>query len=361
MTSTQSLKPAIAPTLATVNSNGSDSDRLDLDRRLQLMREQPSGLVAYNPTGNDFVMVEKVDHQLRLVLINQASLTSELIQSAIDLENPLQLVAQSHQVMTLGLLFADQPQRLYMVGFGAGVFPTILRQCFPDLAIESSEILPELVELAQTYFGVVLDEQLQVAIAEGRSYLEQQPATQKFDLILIDAFLSNGYVSFRLATQEFYRCCQTHLTPDGVVIVNLLANDPYLEAKVNTIQAAFHQVFWCELAVGNYVFFATNQTELDCAQLLVRAQAMQIQCPDPCAWVDWAAQLKVGAEFKCGQACTGSSEQAEVNSEILRDEQPPADYFETLPVFNTLFSKVREDSPCPCGSGQLFSSCHGKR
>ena len=43
----------------------------------------------------------------------------------------------------------------------------------------------------------------------------------------------------------------------------------------------------------------------------------------------------------------------------LTDADPPATYFDILPSFNSPFSQVAPELPCPCGSGLRFAECHG--
>ena len=42
-------------------------------------------------------------------------------------------------------------------------------------------------------------------------YLEQKKCLDKYDIIMIDVAFGDGYMSYNLATQEFYQLCDRHL------------------------------------------------------------------------------------------------------------------------------------------------------
>jgi spermidine synthase len=301
----------------------------------------------FEPSGTQFITVSHDDSMLKLVYLDQSYLTSQLVQSELDTERPLHLTAPYSQVMLLSLVWRNDPQRIYIAGLGGGRLPYVLRHYFPRAQIEVTEIDPMIVSVAQQYFGIVLDDHLQVAIADGRAYLERQAENTKYDLILIDVVLGTGYSPYRMATWEFYELCQSRLAPDGVVAVSLFHVEPFFAEKMQTLAESFAQVYLCKLPNGNAVALATNSTKHNLASIPSQARQMQQDLGLSFSLEERAQAL----ELWSGENC---------DTPILCDDQPPPSYFDLLPHFNTLFSQVKPDLPCPCGSGMVYADCHGK-
>ena len=321
-------------------------------QRLHWLNELSPGLIFFEPSGPHFIAVEKVNSQLRLVLLEQVNFRSKLVQSCLDLDEPLYLVLPYSQAAMLGLAWSREPQRIYMAGFGGGRIPLVLHHYFPETIIECTEIDPTLIEVATKYFGVELDERLRVTCQDGREYLAQCGQDIKYDLIFIDVVLGNGYLPYSLTTKEFYELCQSHLSPEGVVVVNLLNQGSFYSEKVKTIQSVFKCVYLCPLEVGNNIIIGTNGTFIDESELISRVQSLQENHQFPFPFLEMAKEVKMGSQLS---QYVPNFEQAQ----ILTDASQPDRYFDDLPSFNTLFAQVGADAPCPCGSGKVFQHCHG--
>ena len=323
-------------------------------QRLRWLEDIPPGTIFFEPSGLHFIVVEKINNELSLILLEQVNFTSKLVQSCLDIDNPLYLVAPYAQAAMLGLAWSREPQRIYLAGFGGGRIPLVLHHYFPKTIIECTEIDPTLIEVATKFFGVQLDERLRVTCQDGREYLVQCSQDIKYDLMFIDVVLGNGYFPYSLSTQEFYELCQSHLSPEGVVVVNLLNQGSFYSEKVKTIQSVFKYVYLCPLEVGNTIIIGTNGTFIDESELISRVQSLQEHHQFPFPFLERAQDVKMGSQLS---EYMPDIEQAQ----ILTDTSPPDQYFDDLPSFNTLFAKVGRDNPCPCGSGKEFQYCHGQR
>lgn len=317
-------------------------------QRLQPVVAAKDGTLCAEPAGVHFVTVTKRGRELRLWLIEQVRPSTGVIQSELHLDDPLRLADAYTQAAMLGLLWQPTPRRAYVAGFGAGRVPMVLHHHFPALHIQCTDIDPTVVAMAAKYFGVQPDARLQVAIADGRAWLAQQPPAQRFDFLYVDAFLDNGYVPYRLSTLEFFTLCRARLTPDGVLVVNLLYDDPYMADRLATVAAAFDSVTVCPLGEDNDVLFATASPPVDKELLIQRAKEVQAAQHFRFPFVQHALALQPAAEVLPRRPAT-----------VLRDDAPPAGYFDALPAFDTAFSTVAPELPCPCGSGLAFSACHG--
>lgn len=302
----------------------------------------------YEPSGTQFITVNRVDNLVQLVYLDQSYLTSQLVQSELDLSQPYFLTAPYSQAMFLSLACLEKyPQRLYLAGLGGGRIPFVLHHYLPELSLECTEIDPTIVEVAKSYFGIVVGGNFQVVICDGRGYLEQCHSGDLYDVIMLDVVLGTGYSPYRLATVEFYELCQSRLRPDGVVAVSLFEVEPFFREKMQTLSACFRQVFICKLTNGNAVALATNHGSLSLDKIQARAKLLMqdLGLGFPLDTRSRELQLWVSPE-------TGVTT-------IFRDSTPPESYFDLLPHFNTLFSQVQPHLPCPCGSGKMFQNCHG--
>ncbi|HXF62531.1 MAG TPA: fused MFS/spermidine synthase [Caldilineaceae bacterium] len=314
--------------------------------RLAPVRALPDGALLTEPVGPHFHVITKQESALRFWLVEQTNPTTGVIQSEIDLDEPLALQEAYTQAMLLALLWQPVPQRVYVAGLGGGRLPLLLHHYCATTVLDCTEIEPEIVQIAERYFGLQQDERLRVAIEDGRRWLERNDTL--YDLILVDAFLDNGYSPYRMSTVEFYRLCQERLTPGGALSINLLANDPFIERKVQGLTTVFTGVWLAPTRPvdgdENVIAIASDRADLDRDALTALAQQVDALYGFPFAlagYVSLMTRLQPAALSP------------------LRDDEPPEEYFASLPSFNSPFSRVAPDRPCPCGSGQRFANCHG--
>jgi spermidine synthase len=324
-----------------------DQQLAALRARLEPIRRMRDGTIYTEPSGIHFHVLTKSASALCFWLVEQSNPSTGVIQSEIDLDDPLALVEPYTQAMTLGLLWQPQPRSIYLAGLGGGRLALVLYHALPDATIHATEIDPEIVAIARRYFGLPDDARIAVTIEDGRVYLERRTALH--DLILVDVFLDNGYSPYRLATREFYALCRSRLRPGGVVVTNLLAGDSFLADKIKTVLNVFPQVWQFTVAGDNTVLIATDAAAVDAATLRGRARASATTFDFAFPFADCAdALMPARTDLNLATA------------HVLTDAQPPPGYFDTLPSFATPFSNVAGDLPCPCGSGLRYDACHGR-
>ena len=315
--------------------------------RLQPLRQLKDGTIHVEPSGIHFHVVIKEGSALRFMLVEQTNPSTGVVQSEIDIDQPLLLMEPYTQAMLLSLIWQPQPKRVYMAGLGGGRVPLLLHHYIPTTQIDCTDIEPAIAKIAAEFFAVQPDERLHIAIEDGRNWLETNSTL--YDIILLDVFLDNGYSPYRMTTLEFFQLCHRRLTPGGVIAINVLSGDPYLPAKARTLRAAFANVYTFHDPSENVILIASD-TQLDVQSLQTRAAQLDAFHAFPFLF------REIGAAI---HPCFGDFTQDAAVAPILTDAAPPDDYFDNLPSFNAPFSRVAPELPCPCGSGKRFDACHG--
>jgi spermidine synthase len=258
---------------------------------LSWLINKPAGTLFFEPSGDHFVVVDKINSQIRLWLANP---TSDLVQSRLELNDPLYPVSPYSQAAMLGLVWNKEPERCYVIGLGGGRIPLVWHHYLPDVVVDCTEIDSMVTRAAIRFFGLQPDARLRIVHQDGRDYLAQQAENIRYDLILVDAFGGSGDGPYHLATKQFYWLCQRHLTSEGVMIVNVLNHDSLHAEKIKTIQSMFEHVYLWPMGRGNGVVFGTNSVGLTRTELEERAQLVQDHFQFPFSLVKMAQDLKIG-------------------------------------------------------------------
>lgn len=317
-------------------------------QRLAALRAMPDGTVITQPSGPHFVVLTKEDSEIRLWLMAQNRGSTGVVQSEMDLDAPLHLIEGYTQAMTLALLWNPSPQRVFFSGLGGGRVPLVFHCLLPQIQIFAAEIDPQIIEIAAQHFGLDIGNRIAVDLADGRQWLEQR--VEVFDAIVVDVFLDNGYTPYRQATTEFFSLCRARLDPDGVLVVNLLENDPYTARKIATLRAVFNYVYYVSVDEENTIIFASDSAEVRPEIARSRAEELNAEWQLPYPFQNLAARLSADL-----------SRFADNIDELLllEDAAPPADYFRLLPVLSGPLTSEQMTWPCPCGSGRAYGICHG--
>src|SRR5579863_595305 len=106
----------------------------------------------------------------------------------------------NNRIMPAALAYPDAPQRILMIGLGAGSISTYLARAMPDAQIDVVELDPGVIAAGKKYFGLQETDKVHFIESDGRVYLNRHK--DLYDLILLDAFRELG-IPFHLLTKEF--------------------------------------------------------------------------------------------------------------------------------------------------------------
>jgi spermidine synthase len=110
------------------------------------------------------------------------------------------------------------PQRVAILGNGAGTTARGYGRFFPRARVDGVEIDPKLEEVGRRYFDMGSNPNLTVHNEDARPWLRR--AASGYEVIVVDSY-RQPYVPFYLATREFFDLVRDRLAPGGVVLVNV--------------------------------------------------------------------------------------------------------------------------------------------
>ncbi len=146
-----------------------------------------------------------------------------------------------------------------IVGLAGGTTAREASAVYPGIQIDGFEIDPQIVSVARQYFGMT-EPNLNVIVQDGRVGLEQ--SQKKYNIISVDAYRP-PYIPWHMTTQEFFQTARDHLTPDGVLAINVgrgPSDRRLINAIASTIGAVFPSVYVMDVpGTFNSVIYATAQ------------------------------------------------------------------------------------------------------
>ncbi|HEX9143154.1 MAG TPA: fused MFS/spermidine synthase [Candidatus Binatia bacterium] len=216
------------------------------------------------------------------------------LQSAMNLKDPAELRLIYSRYTSLAFAFRPDAKNILIVGLGGGSIPKRLQKTFPSLQIDVVEIDPEVVQIAKALFNVSESKNLRLHTQDGRLFLTR--SQNQYDIILLDAYYADA-MPFHLATKEFFALAQRKLTPNGIIVANLISavtgpSGKIARAFAKTERQVFPQVYIFAArrpdnvsldTVQNVIVIATKDKQrLDIKDVVKRASSLDKGLfPDP--------------------------------------------------------------------------------
>lgn len=153
----------------------------------------------------------------------------------------------------------DQVKRIAILGLAAGTAARDASLVYGSIPIDGYEIDPVIVDVGRKYFDMN-ETNLNVFVQDARVGLAA--SREKYDIISVDAYRP-PYIPWHLTTREFFKLVSDHLTPQGVLVINVgrAPNDRRLvDALATTILSVFPSIYAMDLPASfNTMLFATRQ------------------------------------------------------------------------------------------------------
>ena len=207
------------------------------------------------------------------------------LQSAMNLKDPTALRLIYSRYTSLGLTFRPDAKKMLIIGLGGGSIPKKIQKEFPRMEIDAVEIDPEVIKMAKDYFNVKENHLLRLHAQDGRLFMTR--TKNQYDIILLDAYFTDA-MPFHLTTKEFFELAQKKLTPNGIIVANLISavtgpSGKIARAFVRTQRQVFPQTYVFAArrpdnvsldTIQNVIVIATREKQrLDVKEILKRAAA----------------------------------------------------------------------------------------
>ena len=170
---------------------------------------------------------------------------TDSIESAMYTDNGEPFLLDYYRYYDLAMQSVPAVRRTLMIGGGTFSYPRHQLNMYPDSVTDAVEIDPALVDLARSTFLLADDPRMNILIEDGRTFLNN--STERYDVILLDAFKSASSIPYQLTTYESMLHCHRLLDDDGILAMNLIASvegpgSRFLWAEYVTLKAIFPQV-----------------------------------------------------------------------------------------------------------------------
>ncbi|HKY06887.1 MAG TPA: fused MFS/spermidine synthase [Candidatus Binatia bacterium] len=167
------------------------------------------------------------------------------LQSAMNLKDPTALRLVYSKYTSIGLTFRPDAKKMLIIGLGGGSIPKKIQKEFPQMEIDAVEIDPEVIKMAKDFFQVKENHLLRLHAQDGRLFMAR--TKQQYDIILLDAYFTDA-MPFHLTTRQFFELAQRRLTPNGIIVANLISavtgpSGKITRAFVRTQRQVFPQTY----------------------------------------------------------------------------------------------------------------------
>ena len=195
-------------------------------------------------------------------------------QSCINPRRPKEMVFSYTRMSMVSLLFQPEPKNILVIGLGGGTLPTAFRELYPDVHIDSVEIDPAVVRVAERFFNFESSDNLRVYTQDARVWTKRAVRRERrYDIIILDAF--NGeYIPEHLMTQEYLRETKALLAPGGTLVANTFAISDLYDHESTTYTSVFGDFINFRVPESANRVVLVAGTELDDDALRAQAQSL---------------------------------------------------------------------------------------
>jgi predicted membrane-bound spermidine synthase len=149
--------------------------------------------------------------------------------------------------------------RLGLVGLAAGTIAKQYTTFFGEIPIDGWEIDPAIIEVGRKFFDMT-ESNIHAIAEDGRYGL--QHSQNKYSVIGVDAYRL-PYIPWHLTTKEFFQEIFEHLTPNGVLAINVgrtYEDRRLIEAMSGTLGSVFPSIHLVDVPnTFNSILYATVQ------------------------------------------------------------------------------------------------------
>lgn len=177
-------------------------------------------------------------------------------QGALDVKRPNRPVFPYQRAFATVLGGVSQVDRFLSIGVGTGTSLRTMSRHFPGCELHGVELDETVLNVAIEYFRAPSHHQAQYWVGDGVQYL-QRGMKQRYDVIFLDAYLSNKVFSASLEP-SFTKVLYESLSPHGIVMANVIAGVPLKGAVRSFMDQAARQFARVWLIPVGFPFLEQN-------------------------------------------------------------------------------------------------------
>ena len=202
-------------------------------------------------------------------------LGGKAVQSAMRLDDPYALALDYTRCMMAFLLFHPEPRDALMIGLGGGSLAKFFHRRLRPARVRIVEPDERVVAAARAHFHLPPDDaRLRVEMGCGAETL----APECCDVLVIDGFDDESPPA-SLASQAFFDAAWAALTERGVLVMNLMDDDPQFDCTLQRLENAFAGAVVCMPALSdpNVIAFALKGAPPRLAWQTLRERAAMLE------------------------------------------------------------------------------------
>ncbi len=199
----------------------------------------------------------------------------EAVQSAMRLDDPDALALDYTRCMMAFLLFHPAPREILMIGLGGGSLAKFVHRHLRGARTRVVELDERIVAVARSLFHLPPDDaRLAIEVGDGAEALAPECA----DVLVVDGF-DDESVPGALVSQPFFDAAWAALAERGVLVMNLMSDDPQLDRVLQRMEHSFGGAVLCLPALSdpNVIAFALKGAPRALAWSALRSAAERLQ------------------------------------------------------------------------------------
>lgn len=210
-------------------------------------------------------------------------------QTCSSLADPHELVFEYTRMVMGALYLLPEPRRVLVIGLGGGSVPMALRAILPQAQIDSVELDPAVVRVAERFFGYRPDARSHAITGDGRVFVKRAGRQgRRYDLVILDAF-DHLYVPEHMITREYLLEVRALLDEGGVVAANTFSSSGLHAAESATYHSVFGTFF--NLQNHNRVILARRGGLPSMADIAANADRLEAKLKPLGTGRDWLLPL----------------------------------------------------------------------
>jgi len=219
------------------------------------MNNKYGGQLIYS-THDNYGPIEVIDFKQTLRSLHFGNATQ---QTGMFLYNPTILIHKYTQAMLTPLCW-NTTENVLVFGLGAGAIPKYLLHFLNNCHVDAVELRPIVAQIAEEYFSLQLSHpKLNIYYSPAEEFLETTPSTRKYDLIIVDLFLTNKKKDITVDIGSQIRSLKSLLTNNGCISLNIIGSEYLNYSALNSLQEEFKSgLFMIPVEKSNIILLATN-------------------------------------------------------------------------------------------------------